>query len=116
MRMRGGDYEKTPFGLWFRLLIYTPWLIWEIVKANIDVSLCVLGVKSISPRLIRVPSSQKTAIGQTIYANSITLTPGTISLDVRDNQILVHALTAGTAEGLADGNMDRKSTWVEGSS
>jgi multicomponent Na+:H+ antiporter subunit E len=114
MRMKGGDFEKAPVGMWLRLLLYTPWLIWEIVKANIDVTLCVLGIKSISPRIIRIPATQKTALGQTIYANSITLTPGTISLDVRDNHILVHALTADTAAGLQDGNMDGKATWVEG--
>jgi multicomponent Na+:H+ antiporter subunit E len=113
-RMKGGDFESAPPGLWLRLLIYSPWIIWEIAKANVDVTLCVLGVRPISPRLIRVPTTQKTALGLTLYANSITLTPGTISLDVRDNHILVHALTADTAAGLADGNMDRKSTWVEG--
>ena len=115
-RMKGGDFANTAPSMWLRLLVYTPWLLWEIVKANIDVTLCVLGIKSISPRIIRVPATQKTALGQTLYANSITLTPGTISLDVRDNHILVHALTAGTAEGLSDGNMSGKSTWVEGQS
>ena len=113
-RMRGEDFVRAPLAIWLRLLLYMPWLLIEIAKANIDVSLCVLGIKPISPRLIRIPASQKTALGQTIYANSITLTPGTISLDVRDNTILVHALTNDTAEGLTDGNMDRKSSWVEG--
>lgn len=113
-RMKGGDFSATTLSLWPRLIVYTPWLLWEIVKANIDVTLCVLGVKPISPRIIRVPVTQKTALGQTLYANSITLTPGTISLDVRDNHILVHALTADTAKGLSDGNMDGKSAWVEG--
>ena len=106
--------EHPPYTLGLRPLWYLPYLLWEIVKANIDVTLCVLGVREISPRLIQVPASQKTAIGQTIYANSITLTPGTISLDVRDGVIMVHALTKGTADGLSDGNMDRKATWVEG--
>ena len=113
-RMKGGDFMRAPAGLWLRLALYTPWLIWEIVKANIDVSLCVLGVKPISPQLVRVKASQKTGFGQTIFANSITLTPGTISLDVRDEHILVHALTDDTASGVQDGNMDGKSSWVEG--
>jgi len=113
-RMKGRDYSTVSFSLWPRLVVYTPWLLWEIVKANIDVTLCVLGIKPISPRIIRVPATQKTGLGQTLYANSITLTPGTISLDVRDNHILVHALTADTAAGLSDGNMDGKSKWVEG--
>ena len=78
-RMKGGDFVSVPMSMWLRLLMYTPWLLWEIVKANIDVTLCVLGIKPISPRIIRVPAMQKTALGQTLYANSITLTPGTIS-------------------------------------
>ena len=113
-RMQGGDYIKVGWSFWLRLILYVPWILWEITKANIDVTLCVLGVRPISPRIIRVPASQKTDIGQTLYANSITLTPGTISLDIRDNHILVHALTPDTAAGLSDGNMDAKACWVEG--
>jgi multicomponent Na+:H+ antiporter subunit E len=113
-RMRGGDFAETRWSFWLRFLLYIPWIMWEIAKANLDVTLCVLGIRPISPRIIRVPASQKTDLGQTLYANSITLTPGTISLDVRENSILVHALTADTAAGLADGAMDAKASWVEG--
>jgi len=73
-----------------------------------------LGLRKISPRLIRVPASQKTALGQVLYANSITLTPGTISLDLRDDEILIHALSTSSAEGLQEGTMDRRAAWVEG--
>ena len=67
-----------------------------------------------SARMIRVPATQKTEIGQVIYANSITLTPGTITLDVRNNEMLVHALTSDTAAGLQTGDMDRRVTRLEG--
>ncbi|HAC35441.1 MAG TPA: cation transporter, partial [Gammaproteobacteria bacterium] len=63
-----------------------------------------------------VPLTQKSDIGRVIYANSITLTPGTISLEVDDSRIKVHALTAAGEEGLADGEMDRRVTAVEGMS
>jgi multicomponent Na+:H+ antiporter subunit E len=97
-----------------RPLLYLPWLGWEIVKANIDVAKIILNPKlPISPRLIRVPASQKTAVGQVAYANSITLTPGTISLDVRDNQILVYALTKEAADGVESGEMDRRVAALE---
>ena len=97
-----------------RPLLYLPWLGWEIVKSNIDVAKIILNPKlPISPRLIRVPASQKTAVGQVAYANSITLTPGTISLDVRDNQILVYALTKEAADGVESGEMDRRVAALE---
>jgi multicomponent Na+:H+ antiporter subunit E len=67
----------------------------------------------ISPHLITVRTSQKTAVGQVIYANSITLTPGTISLDVRDDTILVHALTSDSAAGVEAGEMDRRVSRLE---
>ena len=53
------------------------------------------------------------AVGQVAYANSITLTPGTISLDVRDNQILVYALTKEAADGVESGEMDRRVAALE---
>ena len=54
-------------------------------------------------------------MAQVIYANSITLTPGTVTLDVRDGQFLVHALTTDSAEGLLSGEMDRRVAALEGS-
>ena len=62
----------------------------------------------ISPSIIHVEADQRTAVGRVSYANSITLTPGTISLDVADNQIEVHALTDDAAEQLARGEMARR--------
>jgi multicomponent Na+:H+ antiporter subunit E len=97
------------------LLLYLPWLVWQMFKSNLDVARIILNPRlPISPRLIRVPANQKTETGQAIYANSITLTPGTISLDVRDNQILVHALTEESAAGVEEGEMDRRVCRTEG--
>ena len=63
---------------------------------------------------MRIRASQKTDLGLAIHANSITLTPGTLSLDVRQRTILVHALTREAAEELAAGEMDRRVTRLEG--
>ena len=68
----------------------------------------------IAPRVIRVESSQKTHLGQVIYANSITLTPGTVSVETDEGTIDVHALTRETAEDVRSGTMDRRVTDIEG--
>lgn len=100
--------------LGIRVVTYIPWLLWEILKANLDVVRIILHPSlPISPRLVTVRTSQKTAVGQVIYANSITLTPGTISLDLRDDTILVHALTSESAAGVKAGEMDRRVSRLE---
>jgi multicomponent Na+:H+ antiporter subunit E len=89
--------------------------LWEIFKSTIDVVRIILDPKlPIRPQLIRVKASQRSEVGQVIYANSITLTPGTISLDVRNDRILVHALTDAAAEGLKTGEMDDYVARLEG--
>ena len=111
------DGESHPLGLVLRGLIYWPWLIWEIVKSAWGVAKLVLDPKlPVSPTLVKVKATQKTAVGITTFANSITLTPGTISVEVsaRDKEILVHGITRETAAGLADGEMDRRVSWFEG--
>jgi multicomponent Na+:H+ antiporter subunit E len=64
----------------------------------------------IEPRMMRVRASQRTALGKVIYANSITLTPGTVTVDFdeADSTILVHALTETAHQGLLTGEMDRR--------
>ena len=108
------DGESQPLNLTFTIPLYWLWLIKEVAVANIAVSRCVWqGADSISPSLIKVKANQKTDIGMVIYANSITLTPGTISVDVEENIITVHALTRDTAEDLLTGEMDRRVCQVE---
>lgn len=115
VRMEVADHEGHPLHLTWRALIYWPWLIIEIVKANIDVAKLILSPSvQITPTLIRVKASQKSDLGQVIYANSITLTPGTISVDVANNEILVHALSRDGAEALLEGEMDRRVTRMAG--
>ena len=81
---------------------------WDVSKVILNPSLPV------SPTLIRVKTSQKTEVGVVVYANSITLTPGTISVDVGHGEILVHALTRESAAGLQTGEMDKRVTVFEG--
>ena len=114
-RMDVVDHEGHPIHLTWRAAIYWPWLLWEIVKANIDVAKIVLDPKlPISPQVFTVKASQVDDLGLAIYANSITLTPGTVSIDVKDATIQVHALTQELADGLLTGEMDRRATEMEG--
>jgi multicomponent Na+:H+ antiporter subunit E len=116
LRMGYADEEGHPVGLIPRGLVYWPWLVKEIVISALHVARLVLDPKlPITPTLIRVKATQKTSTGLVSYANSITLTPGTISVELhaRDKEILVHAISAAAAEGLASGEMDRRVTWFE---
>lgn len=114
-RMEIVDHEGHPIHLGWRALTYWPWLVIEIVKSAWDVSKVILNPRlPISPTLIRVKTSQKTEVGVVVYANSITLTPGTISVDVGHGEILVHALTREGAAGLQTGEMDKRVTVFEG--
>ena len=115
IRMDIVDHEGHPLHLTWRALGYWGWLVIEIIKANVDVVKFVLSpTLKISPTMIRVRASQETDLGKVIYANSITLTPGTISVDVANNEILVHALSEAGAQELLGGEMDRKVSKMAG--
>lgn len=114
-RMEVVDREGHPIDMGWRVFTYWPWLAKEIAKSAWDVARIIVDPRlPISPRLVRVKATQKTAVGVVTYANSITLTPGTISVDVREGEILVHALTRESAAGLLEGEMDRRVTRFEG--
>ena len=114
-RMDVIDHEAIPLQLGPGFLVYLCWLGKEITKANIDVARIILNpALPISPVMLRVPASQRSDVGKVIFANSITLTPGTVSVEVMDDEILVHAVTKDAAEGLALGEMDRRVSAVEG--
>jgi len=108
-RMDVVDQESQPVQLSTRLPVYWAWLAIKVVRANLDVT-CRIWTpgNSISPNLVRLKISQQTALGKVIYANSITLTPGTVTLAIEDDEILVHALSRADAAALQTGEMDRE--------
>lgn len=112
IRMNVADREGHPIHLGPKAMLwYWPWLVWEIVKANIVVSRQILNPRlPISPTVVRVKATQKSALGRVVYANSITLTPGTVSIDIDGPTISVHALTRDVAVALKQGEMDRRVT------
>lgn len=114
-RMDVIDAEGHPVQLGWRILAYWAWLSKEIVKSAWDVSRIIVDPRlPISPSLVRFRPSQKTTVGLVIHANSITLTPGTISIEAEQGEFLVHALTRAGAEGLTSGEMDRRVSACEG--
>ncbi|MBL4803869.1 MAG: Na+/H+ antiporter subunit E [Alphaproteobacteria bacterium] len=115
MRMKSKDAESYPIIMpaW-RLPGYLLWMIGQIVVSNIDVAKRVwLGKSSISPTIFTVRATQKTDVAKVLYANSITMTPGTVTLSVREDVLEVHALTKAAAEELKKGEMDRRVTALE---
>ncbi len=108
---RMGYFDEDTFALRFslRLLAYWGWLIKEIVLSSLAVAKVVLHPRlPISCRVIELKASTPHAVGQVIFANSITLTPGTLTLDLYEGQLKVHALTQATADDLMSGEMDHR--------
>jgi multicomponent Na+:H+ antiporter subunit E len=117
LRSGYADEEGHPVDYIQNGLLYWPWLAWEIAKSSLSVARIIVDPKlPISPRLVRIKASQRTAVGITTFANSITLTPGTITVEVdrRNHEFLIHALTRESAAGVQDGVMDRRVSSFEG--
>jgi multicomponent Na+:H+ antiporter subunit E len=108
-RMDVIDHEARIIRMGWRLLTYLPWLAWEIVKSNWDVAWRVMHpALPVSPTLFEITGSQQTVVGRVIFANSITLTPGTVTVDLEGDRFTVHAITRSGAEALMRGEMDRR--------
>jgi len=106
------DNEGVPLHLMLRLPIYALWLIKEIIKANIDTAIIIL-TNNPNPQTFRVKSSQKTESGRVTYANSITLTPGTVTTQLDGEILEVHALSSQMANDVKSGEMDKMVSWLE---
>jgi multicomponent Na+:H+ antiporter subunit E len=103
------DSESVPMGLMPGILGYWIWLAGEIGKANIIVMRHALAVEpKLSPKFFIVPNPPKSAVGKATFANSITLTPGTVSVDMRENEILVHGLTEAICDVAAITDMGER--------
>lgn len=113
-RMDVVDHEGVPLHLGGRFWLYFPWLMKEIFVANLHVAKIILSPSlPINPILVHYRASQKTDLGRAIYANSITLTPGTITTAVMGDALEVHSLTWQDVDGREEDEMDRRVRWVE---
>ncbi len=109
-RMNVIDHESYPLHLSLRFPGFYLYLFKEIVKANIDVAARILRWQgaSISPRMFEIPQPQESDLGAVIYANSITLTPGTVTIRFSKDNLTVHALSKAGAAQLATGTMSQE--------
>jgi multicomponent Na+:H+ antiporter subunit E len=115
IRMRAADAEGHPIEVFWGTVTYFPWLIVEIAKSAWAVTKIILHPRlPISPTMTVVRASQRTRVGVATYANSITLTPGTITVGVDGNELTVHALARQGALDLEAGGMDRRVSQFEG--
>lgn len=93
-----------------KFIMYFFWLMWQLVLANIDVLLATTGQElDIDPKVVRFYFKADNPMAAVVLANSITLTPGTVTINVTDDGLYeIHALTRGAAAGVLDGSMQRK--------
>ncbi|MEO8124553.1 MAG: Na+/H+ antiporter subunit E [Burkholderiales bacterium] len=114
-RMDVVDAEGHPVQLGVRAWSYWPWLIVEIMKSAWSVSRIILDPRlPISPTLVRFNPTQHSDLGLVVHANSITLTPGTLTIEADAYEFLVHGLTRESAQGCVASEMDRRVTAFEG--
>ena len=114
MRMDVVDEEGLPLNMGGRFWVYMPWLMKEILVANLHVAKIILTPSlPITPIVVRYRSSQETDLGKVIYANSITLTPGTITIGIYGQELEIHSLTWVDVDGREEDEMDQRVTWVE---
>lgn len=116
-RMDRADRDRLVFAIRpVGLVRYLVWLLVEIARANWAVTRLILSrTMPLRQVIFDVPSSQSTDIGRTLFANSITLTPGTISVETveENNVIQVHAVAYEENDPAALADMDRRVTAVE---
>lgn len=108
------DDEGLPLVFFPRLTNYLLWLFKEIVISNISTAKSVITGK-IDPEIFTIKVSQTTEVGKVTYANSITLTPGTVTTQINNNTFEIHALNSDFGDDLRSGKMDKKVKWLEGS-
>lgn len=118
LAVRINFFERQIYALHLgpRLPRFWFWLLKEIFKANFQVARIILSPRlPIKPGIVTVDAGDLPAVSQATLANSITLTPGTLTLDIDRGRIEVHCLTAESAAELAKGEMLRQARRLAGS-
>lgn len=107
-RMDVIDHESHPIHMSWPLARFWMRLLREIAVSNLQVIAAILSPRRhpIQPHFLRVRTRQESALGQVLLANSITLTPGTVTVQQTGDELLVHALTTASAQGVRDGQLD----------
>lgn len=96
-----------------RMVVYVPYLFWEIFKSNVQIAAVILDPRMpIDPRLVRVKPAVWGALPMTTLANSITLTPGTLTVRIEGRELLIHTLVPDARSGLFAGSLERAVRFV----
>ena len=107
-RLRIIGRDASPYHRAIRLALYLVWLLGQIFRANVFVILKVLSPgRAIDPDLVQIRTNAKSDLGKTLFANSITLTPGTVTADVTGDRLSVHGLVRDAVRPGAFATMDR---------
>ncbi|NNJ91975.1 MAG: cation transporter [Gammaproteobacteria bacterium] len=108
-RMDKVDAEPIAIRICFKLMHYIGWLLGQVVISNIDVARRIWDPKlPIQPCWEKLDIKVSSHLEKTIYANSITLTPGTLTTDVKEGHFLIHNLTPEGMQSLREGEMQRR--------
>jgi multicomponent Na+:H+ antiporter subunit E len=113
-RMGFFRHQQNLLKLLPRLPGYWLWLLKEIIVSSWDVAKIILKPSMpISPTVIVLTSEAKTDVGQVILGNSITLSPGTVTLDLYEGQVMIHCLSSQSAKELQEGEANRRVAALE---
>lgn len=108
----GGQKRLVKLRRW---CLYALWELWQIVLAAVDVAMRVLGIRPVDPRLIEFETTLRSDLALTTFGDSITLTPGTITINIEPERgkYLVHAISQEPADALTvDQTMQKKVGYV----
>ena len=97
--------SHTARTMW-RLAAFIPWLIWQVIGANLHVVYLVFRPSQIPPRVIRFRTKLTHDSSKLLFGNSITLTPGTVTMDIEEDEFFVHAISDKPAKDTLSGDME----------
>lgn len=109
------DREGVPYERTFAVIRYLPWLLKEIISSNIAVGRLVWSQElRVTPSVREHPHRLRSGFGLASFANSITLTPGTVSIEAEEHHVVVHAVDRPFQEDLKSGEMLARVVQLEG--
>lgn len=110
LRFRIIDREGAPYVRTLGFAAYVPWLAWEVLKANwIVIRACLRADLDIQPALVKIKTNARSDLAKVTFANSITLTPGTVTVEIQGDKLLVHGLYEANSQPENFAEMDRRS-------
>lgn len=105
LRLRG---DAGAIRIAWRFALYLPWLLWQIWLSSLHVLRLTLDPRDIQPRMVRIDTGLHSELARVTLANSITLTPGTLTVDVDGPVMVVHGLSQAALEDIEGGEMARR--------